>query len=432
MTRRFLVAILSVAALALILFGVPLAVEIGRVDRAAQVIALERDATVAVRAVGEAPVSTDPVELPAPEAARDLGLYGLDGARVAGRGPRDGGQLVRAALRGRVADGSEGGALVVTVPATNDERVVAVVRAAVPESIVGGQQRLVWLGTAGLAVLVLVVSGLVAAVRARHLVRPVHDLTGALARLGRGDFSVRAKPSGIAEMDAAGASLDATAARLGTLVGRERAFTADASHQLRTRLAGLRLGLESAQLDPEADVRAVLETAVAETDRMQSTLDDLLALARDTPQDRGLLHLPALLDETEHEWRGTLATAGRPLRVHLDFELPAARASVSAVRQILDVLLANASEHGAGAVTVHARSVPGGLAIDVTDEGPGVADDGPDVFARRAGRGGGHGIGLSLARSLAQAEGGHLSLRGRGPTPIFTLLLPEDGGKDAS
>ena len=93
---------------------------------------------------------------------------------------------------------------------------------------------------------------------------------------------------------------------------------------------------------------------------------------------------------------------------------------------VLDVLVGNAAEHGSGTVTVRVRPAPGGLAIEVGDEGPGVAEDPEQVFARRAGSADGHGIGLALARSLAEAEGGRLLLQRPVPAPVFALLLPAD------
>jgi len=88
------------------------------------------------------------------------------------------------------------------------------------------------------------------------------------------------------------------------------------------------------------------------------------------------------------------------------------------------VLLSNAHRHGAGTVTVTARSVHGGLAIDVCDEGPGFTGDPDHVFDRRTPSRDGHGIGLALARSLAEAEGGRLSISRAQPEPTLTLLLP--------
>jgi signal transduction histidine kinase len=92
--------------------------------------------------------------------------------------------------------------------------------------------------------------------------------------------------------------------------------------------------------------------------------------------------------------------------------------SAAAVRQVLTVLVDNAATHGRGTITVAVREAAAAVAIDVGDEGAGVHE--PELFARRAD---GHGIGLALARRLAEAEGGRLQLTRAAP-PIFTLLLP--------
>ena len=121
-----------------------------------------------------------------------------------------------------------------------------------------------------------------------------------------------------------------------------------------------------------------------------------------------------------------MTTAGRSLQVFLEPDLPGTRASAAAVRHILDVLLANAQDHGAGAVSVVVRDADTAIAVDVADEGPGVAEP-EDLFRRRTSRVAGHGIGLALARALAEAEGGRLLLSRPGPRPrVSTLLLPAE------
>jgi len=315
---------------------------------------------------------------------------------------------------------------VVAVPVADEERVVAVVRAASPAAAIDARVGRAWLAMAGLAAGAVAVAGLVARVLAGRLGRPVDALAVTAARLGEGDFSVRAGRSGVVEVDAVASTLDATAERLGQLLARERTFSADASHQLRTALAGLRLRLEAARLLPEADQELAIADALVEADRLEDTIEQLLALARDAGVVRGRLAPGGVLQTLESSWRGRLAAAGRPLRLQLEGELPQVRASAAAVTQVLDVLVSNAAEHGSGTVTVRVRAAPGGLAVEVSDEGPGVAGDSERVFARRDGTAVGHGIGLALARSLAEAEGGRLLLQHSQPPTVFVLLLPAD------
>jgi signal transduction histidine kinase len=166
-----------------------------------------------------------------------------------------------------------------------------------------------------------------------------------------------------------------------------------------------------------------LETAIAQTDRLEATIDELLALARDTHAVSAPLDLDALFAAVREQWHGPLAVAGRPLRLARDADVQPVRASTIAVRQIIDVLVGNAVEHGAGAITLRARRVGDGVAIDVSDEGAGIVGDPAEVFRRRSGDEPGRGIGLALARSLAEAEGGRLVLSRAGAQPVFTLVF---------
>jgi signal transduction histidine kinase len=93
--------------------------------------------------------------------------------------------------------------------------------------------------------------------------------------------------------------------------------------------------------------------------------------------------------------------------------------------QVLDVLLDNALRHGGGDVGVRARPAVGGLVIEVDDHGPGIADDRlAAVFDRHEGSG--NGIGLALARTITEAEGGRL-IAATGRPPCFHVILPAAG-----
>jgi signal transduction histidine kinase len=307
---------------------------------------------------------------------------------------------------------------------THGDALIGAVVISEPRSDVLTEVAFIWAAMAAFAVAAVTVAWLVGRWQARRLARPLEDLEESARRLGDGDFSVRTCRGGIAEIDAVATALDATAARLDDLLGRERAFSADVSHQLRTPLAGLRLRLEAALEQTDPKTGAAIAASLTDADRLEAIIDELLALARaGQAASAGPVDLGALLGELSPEWGARLALHGRDLEVQVDPGVSNARASTAAVRQVLGVLVDNATIHGAGTVTVTVREASGAVAVDVSDEGPGVQDPAGQLFAQRADRRDGHGIGLALARRLAEAEQGRLMLSRVAP-PVFTLLLP--------
>lgn len=421
MKLRIVISIVGVAAIAVLLVGLPLAFAVDHLYASQEVLRLEREASETRRAIDVSTLGTgDPIELPN-TGAISFAVYDTAGRRIAGSGPTVADDPVRRALLGDVRDARLHGSIVVAVPINGDERIAGVLRANKSATYVVDRTRRTWLVMAIIGAAALTVAGLLALFLARRLTRPVDALVTAAERLGAGDFSIRTHPSGVDELDHLGQALDTTAERLGGLVARERAFSADASHQLRTPLAGLRVHIESSLATPGADMRESLAGALEPIDRLEGTVDSLLRLARDTQIDRSPLDVARLVREVDREWHGTLASAGRPLRVTIDNDLPAPAVSEPAVRQILNVLVENAAHHGHGVVTVDVRRVPGAVAVEIGDEGSVVLDP-HQVFQRR--NGSGHGIGLALARTLAEAEGGRLVLERPGPAPKFALLIP--------
>lgn len=420
MRRRIARAILAVTAAALALFGLPLAVAVQRVYRDEEIIRLQRVATAATQSVSEEAAGADPAELPRTASTR-LALYGPNGRRISGDGPATADSATRRALRGRVSDATRPGRLVAAVPVARRERVVGAVRAERSDAVLARRVRRTRALMAGIALIVLGAAAGLSILLARRLVRPIDELAGAATRLGEGDFASRASGGGVAELDAAAGALNDTARRLGTMVERERAFSADASHQLRTPLAALRLDLESEQATGATP--AGIDRALVQVDRLQDTVTTLLQAARDAGPPDQRVDLAALLQELRAVWHGRLAADGRPLRISAPDDPVVASASPGAVRQILEILLDNAHRHGSGAVAVSARPVRGAVVVEVCDEGQGVSGDPDAVFARRSPAATGHGVGLSLARSLAAADGGRLVLQRPGPSPTFSLLL---------
>ena len=119
---------------------------------------------------------------------------------------------------------------------------------------------------------------------------------------------------------------------------------------------------------------------------------------------------------------GRRSKDGRPRRVAIDVHEHVAKASPLVIGEALNVLVENALEHGAGPVTITVREAGEALAVDVGDAGRGFSGDPESAFSR--GTGDGRGIGLALARSLIQAEGGRLVVTRATPDPVLTVLLP--------
>ena len=430
-------SILLGAALAMVLFALPLALAVEGLYRNQAAGLVARDAEKARALISEPalqallagrPHRLGDILADTHSERVELGLFGADGRRLVGTGPAVAEQVVRDAAVSRVETETVGrDGIVVAVPIPGDDgRETLVVRAAEDSHEYLEHTYASWAAMAGIAVVVLLVVAAVGRSRARRIARPLQSLARAADLLGRGDFSVRAVRAGVAEVDAASRSLERTARRLGGIVERERAFSSDASHQLRTPLTAVRLGLEAALITPGADLRQASADALVGLDRLEQTVLDLLALARDTGGGRDRADVVAVVEDVAGAWRPRAAVVGRAVEVRTTQHPVHAAVSEPALRTVLDVLLDNSLVHGAGTVRVLVRQAEGAVVVEVADEGTGVAGDPRRIFVRRSADAKGTGIGLSLARSLVEADGGRLELV-RAVPATFAVLLPLDG-----
>ena len=314
-----------------------------------------------------------------------------------------------------------------TVGAVRVTQSVAAVHAAVRRSVLG-------IGLIGLVVLAL---GLAAgAFIAAQIARPLGRLERVAQRVAGGDLDARATVEGSREQRSLAESFNEMTDRVARLLDGQRAFVADASHQLRTPLTGLRLRLEEARANGVSDAAAAeIDAGTGEVDRLARIVDELLVLSRagEREQPGEAIDLRDIADSALERWHASAAERGIALelagRPDTDNQAWCARGDVDVA---LDALVENALRYSPTDTVVTISSAPG--RIEVRDQGPGIAAYEQDAIFERFHRGtvgrlgpSGTGLGLNIAREIAREWGGEVTLENRdgdGGGAIAALTLP--------
>src|SRR5690625_5141096 len=283
-----------------------------------------------------------------------------------------------------------------------------------------------WLGIASLSLLAIGVAVGLSMFQARRLTLPLMDLAATAERLGSGVATPWGHRYGIPEADRVAEVLDRSAERIAGLIATERHFATDASHQLRTPLTALSMRLEEiiAEDDNPDAVREEGEAALSQTERLVDTVENLLGRARKSQQPEAeAIDLDNVMERCAAEWRPILRTEGRDMALTGERGL-SARTSDNDLTQIMTTLIDNARRHGDGTVTLRTAGGGGSIRLEVSDEGPGVPDEiAGRIFEREVTGGDSTGLGLSLARHIAESEGARIELVQAHPT-TFALFLP--------
>jgi signal transduction histidine kinase len=259
-------------------------------------------------------------------------------------------------------------------------------------------------------------------------------------RVANGDLRARAKLEGSREQRSLAASFNEMTDRIARLVQAHRDFVADASHQLRTPLTGLRLRLEEVKESGLTQVgNAGLKAALVEVDRLASTVDELLVLSR--AGERQLvgssLDLADLAAAAVERWRSSASARGMKLGHRQEGERSLVWAARVDVERVLDTLVENAVHYSPPGTCI--SIVSGSGRVEVRDRGPGIpADERDAVFDRfhrgRAGLAGpaGSGLGLAIARELTRGWGGDVTIEDRpGGGSIAVVSLPQRADADS-
>ncbi len=345
---------------------------------------------------------------------------------------------IAAALQGRPyqrrrrSDTLNQNLLVTSVPIVRDGRTIGAVR--VSQSV-DAVDRAVQRSVVGLVLIGLLVIGLgllAGWIVAGQVARPVRRLDRAARRVAEGDLTTRAHVEGSSEQQSLARTFNEMTARLETLVRSQRDFVADASHQLRTPITGLRLRVEAARADEQdPEVAEELDAALRELDRLSRIIEELLELSRagerQVPGER--LALGDLAGRAADRWAALAGERDQTLHARADGAAAAWIGRADADR-ILDALVENALNYSPGGSEVEIAVIAGGVVI--RDRGPGLGPGEEEQVFERFHRGGagrrgpaGTGLGLPIARALARQWGGDVTLRAReGGGTVAEVRLP--------
>lgn len=438
MRRRLLLSYVTLTLVVLLLLEIPLGVLYANEQRRSVTASVERDAlrlsikadealehgdVAAVGAVAQAYRARRGGRVLVVDADGKV-IADSDARPAVGTDARDVPEI-RAALRHREVQGSRAPAtaadfLYFAVPIVAGNDVVGAVRVTYPTSFVDARIRRGWLLLVGIGLVALLVVFVVSLRLARQVTVPIERLADAATRFGDGDLSARAERGrGPPEVTELTARFNDTAAQVERLVGAQQEFVADASHQLRTPLAALRLRLENLESEVAAggDAEADVAGSLAEVARLSRLVDGLLEVAR-AERAGGVattVDVRAVVTGRVDAWIAFADEHEVSFAVTLD-GTTAVRSVAGRLEQVLDNLVANAIEVSPAGGTIRIDAARGNERVTVTvaDEGPGLTTEQRarafDRFWRGSGAEGGAGLGLAIVRRLVEADHGAVRL----------------------
>lgn len=337
------------------------------------------------------------------------------------------------ALSGTIANGrtvatpDEPALLYVAIPIMDDNQVLGAIINTYPVSMISStvnKQLGIFATIAGLS---LALAAIMAVWLARTITRPIEQLEVTTMQLARGDLSTRVDATrGDPEIQSLGTSFNKMADQLARLIEQQRAFAADASHQLRTPLTALHLRLENALEiieDEPHEGRIRVEAALDEAERLQMIIEGLLALSRADvnryPETQSIDLVSVARDRVD-SWAALAEDAG----IKVELRAPASAlvlAVPNALEQVIDNYVDNAlmiSPRGS-TVTVLVERGPSTTVLHVLDEGPGLPEQDLERafnrFWRARSDSTGSGLGLAIVERLVSVSGGKVRLENRKP-----------------
>ena len=273
------------------------------------------------------------------------------------------------------------------------------------------------------------------------ITKPISALTKGIQTMARGDFSTRVKVRGSGEMRRLARTFNSMSEKIESLDQARNQFVSNASHELKTPLATMKILIESLIYQPEMETglrTEFLSDINREIDRLSSIVTDLLTLVRmdvkDVKLSRENMSLAELVKDTEHLLKPMAEKRHQTLVLSLQDECDM-YADRTKLQQVVYNLMENAFKYtqDGGKVTVTLQKSGRDAVLKVKDNGPGIAAEHlPHIFDRfyrvdkaRSREAGGTGLGLAIVHQLVMLHGGEIHVEsevGKGTT--FTVELP--------
>ncbi|XCB30719.1 ATP-binding protein [Arcanobacterium hippocoleae] len=265
---------------------------------------------------------------------------------------------------------------------------------------------------------------LIALRQSRKISAPLIYLAASAEQLGAAQVRPQIHPSGIEEIDLVNQELERTADRVAGRIAAERQFAAAAAHQLRTPLTALSMRIEEIQyLTDDPKIISETDIALEQIERLGGVINELMASTKKAAHgNMEALSIDDIFHQQKDEWERIFEHAGRELKFAIETDA-IVLATPGSLAQILATLIENSLKYGAGKTTVRALKSASMIVIKVKDQGGGISEElAPIIFMRGVSAGGSTGIGLAVAKELAENIGGRLELTSR-ESAEFTLTM---------
>ncbi|MGI6698780.1 MAG: ATP-binding protein [Christensenellales bacterium] len=277
------------------------------------------------------------------------------------------------------------------------------------------------------------------------LTRPIGILTKGIQRMGRGDFSARVPETGSGEIKQMAQAFNSMSGKLESMDKTRNQFVSDASHELKTPLATMKIMIESLiyQPDMEEGLRTeFLSDVNKEIDRLSAIVGDLLTLVRadgkSVKLDRSRMFLSDVVEDAAHRLRMLADKKSQTLNLELH-EMGEIYADKARIDQVVYNLMENAVKYTqeGGTITVTLTKQGREAQLTIEDNGPGIPEDNlTHVFERfyrvdkaRGRESGGTGLGLAIAQQMINLHSGTIQVESEeGKGTKFIVLLPLNKG----